>query len=52
MSSDGRGFSANTLAQFFTVLYGKVGIDGASRQSGRRSFASGMGAKGISVCVC
>ena len=46
-----RGFSANTLAQYFHYLYEGVGIDGASSHSGRRHFISSLANKGISVRV-
>lgn len=46
-----RGFTANTLAQHFLHLYRKVGIDGASSHSGRRSFATMLSSKGVGVRV-
>jgi len=46
-----RGFTANTLAQHFLHLYRKVGIDGASSHSGRRSFATTLSSKGVGVRV-
>jgi integrase/recombinase XerD len=46
-----RGFTANTLTQFFLTLYARVGIEGASSHSGRRSFATALAAKGTGIRV-
>ena len=51
MSSDCRCFKVNTLTQFFITLLVRVGIDGASSQSGRRSFATVLSSKGIGIRV-
>ncbi len=45
------GFTANTLTQFFHYLYKRVGIDGASSHSGRRSFATNIASKGVGIKV-
>jgi integrase/recombinase XerD len=46
-----RGFTANTLTQFFLTLYARAGIEGASSHSGRRSFATALAAKGTGIRV-
>jgi integrase/recombinase XerD len=45
------GFSANTMTQYFLSLYRAVGLNGASSHSGRRTFATTMASKGVSVRV-
>jgi integrase/recombinase XerD len=45
------GFTANTLTQFFHYLYRRVGIDGASSHSGRRTFATNISSKGVGIKV-
>jgi integrase/recombinase XerD len=45
------GFTANTLTQYFHYLYKKVGINGASSHSGRRSFATNIASKGVGIRV-
>jgi len=43
-----RGFSANTLAQWFGATYRACGIDGASSHSGRRHFATFLNESSVS----
>lgn len=45
------GFTANTLCQWFHWTYKKVGIEGASSHSGRRSFITNLANKGVGVRV-
>lgn len=45
------GFSANTLTQFFHYLYKRAGLDNCSSHSGRRTFATEIANKGVSIRV-
>lgn len=46
-----RGFTPNTLAQFFLLLYRSAGIEGGSSHSGRRSFLTALANKGTSIHI-
>jgi len=48
---DSDGFSANTLTQHFHYLYKRVGLDGASSHSSRRTFITTLANKGIGIRV-
>ena len=45
-----KGFSANTLTQWFFWLYRKAGIK-ASSHSGRRTFATNLASNGVGIKV-
>ena len=46
-----RGFTSNTMANHFKALYIKAGVEGCSSHSGRRTFATNISARGVSVRV-
>ena len=46
-----KGFSANTLTQWFFWLYKKSGVSSASSHSGRRTFITNLANKGVGVRV-
>lgn len=49
--TDSDGFSANTLTQFFHYLYRRAGFNHCSSHSGRRTFATEIANKGVSIRV-
>jgi len=46
-----KGFSANTLTQWFFWLYRKAGVSGASSHSGRRTYATNLASNGVGIKV-
>ena len=45
------GFSANSLAQAFALIYQGAGIEGATSHSGRRTFLTSLANKGTAIHI-
>jgi len=46
-----RGFTASTMTQYFGTLYERVGLEGASSHSGRRSCLTSLANKGTAIHI-
>jgi len=46
-----RGFSANTLSQWFKTIYSQAGCDGVSSHSGRRYFCTKLFSEGVDAKI-
>ena len=50
-SQKGTNFSANTMCQLLLTIFDNAGLEDATSHSGRRTFLTGMAAKGVGVRV-
>jgi len=50
-SQKGNNFSANTMCKLLLTIFDNAGLEDATSHSGRRTFLTGMAAKGVGVRV-